>query len=209
MVSALRRAKLARVAVSLNARRPAVGLPALIFMTDENRTPDPLKAALALPAGTAIILRHRSAKPRAELAAALAKLARERGLVLLIADDAPLAARVQAEGVHLPEAHARQAAHWRALHPFWLITVAAHSARALSIGAAARADAAILAPVFPTVSHAERAFIGTVRFRLIASRSPIPVYALGGVNAETAGRLKDAPLAGIAAIDGLLGDHKA
>jgi thiamine-phosphate pyrophosphorylase len=114
---------------------------------------------------------------------------------------------VEADGLHLPEAHARQAAHWRALHSSWLITAAAHSARGLSIAAASGADAAILAPVFPTSSHEDRASLGVTRFRLIALRSTIPVYALGGVNAATVGRLKDAALAGIAGIGGLVGDQ--
>jgi thiamine-phosphate pyrophosphorylase len=176
-------------------------------MTDETRTPDPLKSALALPPGAAIILRHRNRKLRAELARQLAELGRQRGLSLLISDDAVLAARVRADGLHLPEAHARQAAHWRALRPSWLITAAAHSARGLSIAAACGADAAILAPVFPTSSHEDRASLGAVRFRLIALRSVIRVYALGGVNAATVGRLKDAALAGIAGIGGLLDDQ--
>ena len=206
MSSALRRGRLARAAGALNARTASGRLPPLMLMTDEKRTPDPLKSARALPPGAAIILRHRDPKLRAELAHELAKLGRQRGLRLLISDDAPLAARVQADGLHLPEAHARQAAHWRALHPLWLITAAAHSARGISVAAACRADAAILAPVFPTLSHEDRASLGAVRFRLIALRSTIPVYALGGVNTDTVGRLKDAPLAGIAGIDGLIGD---
>jgi thiamine monophosphate synthase len=36
-----------------------------------------------------------------------------------------------------------------------------------------------------------------------ASWSPVPVYALGGVNAETARRLIAIPLAGFAAIEAL------
>jgi len=37
----------------------------------------------------------------------------------------------------------------------------------------------------------------------MAARARMPVYALGGVNARTAGRLAGANLAGIAAIEGL------
>jgi thiamine monophosphate synthase len=40
----------------------------------------------------------------------------------------------------------------------------------------------------------------------MASRAILPVYALGGVNAQTVQRLAGARLAGIAAIDGLLTD---
>jgi len=209
MVSALRRLKLARAARVLNASTASDGLPPLILMTDELRMPDPVKAAYALPAGSAIILRHRNATKRTTLAHALAAIARQRGLILLISGDASLAGRVRANGLHLPEARAREAAHWRALHPSWLITVAAHGARGLSIAAACGADAAILAPVFATLSHKDRASLGVPRFRMMALRSPIRVYALGGVNADNVGRLQSAPLAGIAAIDGLVGDHSA
>jgi thiamine monophosphate synthase len=38
----------------------------------------------------------------------------------------------------------------------------------------------------------------------MAARAGLPVYALGGVNAQTIARLKDANLAGIAAIEALL-----
>jgi thiamine monophosphate synthase len=37
----------------------------------------------------------------------------------------------------------------------------------------------------------------------MARLSPVPVYALGGIDAATVGRLRDAPIAGIAAIGGL------
>jgi len=211
MASAVARAKLARAALALNARRRQAGntkgrlerLPPLILMTDEKRLSDPLAAARTLPRGAAIILRHTDANARAALAQALRGIARERGLVLLIAGDAGLAARFGAGGLHLPEARAREAAHWKALRPSWLITVAAHSAPALRCAGASYADAALLAPAFPTLSHAGRAALGVARFRLMAARAPLAVYALGGVNAQTVRRLAGARLAGIAAIEGV------
>jgi thiamine-phosphate pyrophosphorylase len=177
----------------------------LILMTDEKRLPDPLEAALRLPPGAAIILRHTNADVRASLAQGLAKIAHQHRLVLLIAGDVALAAQIRARGLHLPEIRAREAAHWRALHPSWLITVAAHSARGLLSAGLFGADAALLAPAFSTLSHKERPPLGVTRFRLMAARATVPVYALGGINAATVGRFKDAPLAGVAAIDGLIG----
>ena len=44
--------------------------------------------------------------------------------------------------------------------------------------------------------------MGAARFRQLAQTSPLPVYALGGVNADTAGRV--AGFAGLAAIEGVL-----
>jgi thiamine-phosphate pyrophosphorylase len=206
MASALARAKLARAARSLNLRS---GLPPLILMTDETRLADPAAAALSLPAGSAIILRHTDETARAALAAALKPIARQRALFLLIAGDAALAARIGAEGLHLPETRSREAKHWKALRPSWLITVAAHSERALLLAAGSGADAALLAPAFPTLSHGSRVALGVARLRLMAERAVLPVYALGGVNAQTARRLLGARLAGIAAIEGLVPDHSA
>jgi len=198
MASALARAKLARAACALNARFPR--LPPLILMTDVDRLKDPVEAARSLPKGAAIILRHTDANARAELM----RMARERGLYLLIAGDAALAARLGCDGLHLPQIRAREAAHWKALHPGWLITAAAHDARAARVAAASRCDAIVLAPVFATQSHVERQSLGAARLRAIARAAAVPVYALGGVNEETIRRLTGAPLAGIAAIEALI-----
>jgi thiamine-phosphate pyrophosphorylase len=94
-------------------------------------------------------------------------------------------------------------AHWRARHPHWLITCAAHSLSACARAGIARADAAFVAPIFATESHPGRRTLGPFRARSIARASPIPVYALGGIDDENAGRLADGPFAGIAAVEGL------
>src|SRR5258708_26417734 len=94
MPSAVERAKLARAALALNA---SSGLPSLILMTDEKRLRDPVAAARALPKGAAIILRHTAPDTRRLLAEALRRVAREYGLLLLIAGDAALAARNAAQ----------------------------------------------------------------------------------------------------------------
>jgi len=204
MASALSRAKLARAAVTLNARTPR--LPALILMTDEKRFPDPYPAAKLLPKGSAIILRHTDANARATLAENLSRIARRRGLILLIANDGPLAARFGCQGVHLSEAQAHEAAHLRALHPSWLITAAAHSARAVARAHLCGADAVLLAAPFPTESHVGRAPLGATRFNLIARSARLPVYALGGINARNMRALGGPRLSGIAAIEALVPD---
>jgi thiamine-phosphate pyrophosphorylase len=202
MASALARAKLARAARLLNAR--FAPLPPLILMTDEARLKDPVAAARALPRGAAIVLRHTDRAARTALASALRGVARERGLRLIVAGDAVLAARLGCDGLHLPEARAAEAAHWKALHPHWLITSAAHSARAIQVAARARCDAVLLAPAFATRSHMGRSSLGASRFRLLAASARLPVYALGGIDAEKVQHLAGARLAGIAAIGALI-----
>ena len=202
MASAHARAKLARAAYRLNARYPR--LPALILMTDERRLPDPVAAVRTLPKGAAVILRHTDTNARAALAQSLSPVARSRGLLLLIANDAPLAARLGCAGVHLSELHAHEAAHLKALHPSWFITVAAHSARAVARAKLCKADAVLLAAPFPTESHIGRAALGAARFRFLARSASVPLYALGGVNAQNVSAVACAHVAGIAAIEALL-----
>jgi thiamine-phosphate pyrophosphorylase len=196
----LAKATLARAAAALNAKAKS-GLPPLVLMTDDERLPDPMAAARALPRGSMVVVRARQASHRAKLAIELRVVARARGLVMLIANDAALAGRIRAGGIHLSESQARMAAHWRSLRPNWLITAAAHSmpaaARALSHGA----NAVMLSPVFPTQSHPDRGALGAVRARLIARQMPRPVYALGGIDALSSGQLSG--FAGLAAIGAL------
>ena len=168
-------------------------------MTDDLRLPDPLPAARALPPGSLVIVRARAARRRAELAMQLRPVARARGLILLIADDPQLVRAIGANGLHLPETRARQAAHWRAKNPGWLITASAHSlAAALRVS---HADAILLSPVFATPSHTNARPLSAARARLIARGVTTPVFALGGVTAHNAAQL--ASFAGIAAIGSL------
>ena len=118
-----------------------------------------------------------------EVAARLRGLAWARGLILLIADDPALARAIGANGLHLPEVRAREAAHWRAKNPGWLITASAHSSAAVL--RAAHADAVLLSPVFATGSHKNARTLSAVRARLIARGLPMPLFALGGVTAGT------------------------
>ena len=198
MSNRLARAKLARAAARLNK---GSGLPALILLTDDERLADPLAAARALAEGSMVILRARQSAHRAHLAVALAAIAHARDLVLLIADDPPLAIRARAHGVHFPESHGARAAYWRARRPGWLITQSAHSLRACA--RAGYADAILLGPVFATKSHPHAAALGSIRARLIARTIAKPVYALGGIDAKTVEQLENSDLAGVAAIGAL------
>jgi thiamine-phosphate pyrophosphorylase len=192
--------KLASAAQSLNrrARKRAAGLPALFFLTDEKRTPDPLAIARRLPRGTGIILRHYDDANRAALALALARIARARGLVLFIAADPILALAVGAAGVHWPEGLLPQTRRYPGSRRL-LITAAAHSPRAI-ICIRNKADAVLLSPVFPTKSGAAKCPLGALRFAQWVRGAPLPVYALGGITARNVQRLAASGAAGLAAI---------
>lgn len=198
---------LAKLAQQLNSRHrrahpEARALPPLILMTDPKRLADPCAAAEHLPPGSGVILRAYEPPERERLARELAAIARHRGLILLIAVDAALAAEVGAAGVHLPEALIGRAAQVRR-RPGWLVTAAAHSLAALHAAARAGADAALLSPVFPTASHPQAHALGPALFATLARRAPLPVYALGGIDAKNAPLLLASGAAGIAGIGAL------
>jgi thiamine-phosphate pyrophosphorylase len=200
----LHRTRLARAAARLNAQSGHTELPPLIFLTDDVRTPDPLPAIRALPRGSLVIVRSKNPQRRRELAHAAARIAQHHGLLLSIAGDAALAAEVAADGLHLSEAETEKAGRYRANNKSWLITAAAHSAHAALQAYLSGAHAVLLSPIFATQSHTDRAPLGLARLRTIAYTSPIPIYALGGIDAENVERLKNIPLAGIAAIGALI-----
>ncbi|HEX2593018.1 MAG TPA: thiamine phosphate synthase [Rhizomicrobium sp.] len=167
-------------------------------MTDDDRLTDPLAAAMALPRGSLVIIRTRDARARITLARAIIAQARSHPLFVLVADDPDLAARLGADGIHLPERRAREAAHWRSRHPSWLITAASHG----HTPAPPAADAILLSPVFATQSHIGAPSLGAARASFIAARQAKPVYALGGIDARNA-TLLSRVFCGIAAIGAL------
>jgi len=198
----LEKLRLARAAAALNVRS-GPNLPPLVLMTDDERLPDPLAAARALPPGSMVVVRARQGAHRAKLAEALQPITRARRLTLLIANDPALADRMRAAGVHFSEANARQAGSWRARRPHWLITIAAHSLRACLAARQMRADAVFLGPLFATASHPNGNHLGSTRGRTIARTALLPSYALGGIAPASARRLAGSRFVGLAAIAAL------
>ena len=167
----------------------------LVLMTDDRKC-DWARAARTLPRGSVVVVRARDAKQRLALAKALHGIA-----PLLIAADPALAARIGAAGLHLPEVRMKEAAHWRAAFPHWIITSSAHSLRALM--GAHLLDAVFLSSVFATASHKKARPLTPLRAAFIAAHAPVPVYALGGITPRNAALLAPA-FSGIAAISSLL-----
>src|SRR5579864_1956871 len=201
MPHSLARRRLASRAAHLNARSAHFGrVPFLALMLDDDRVPDPLQAVRILPRGALVVVRSREDERRKRLAHAVVAVARARGLIVLIANDAQLAARCGADGLHLSEANAYLAAHWRALHPRWFLSAAAHGLRRMR--SSTFLDAVFLSPIFPTLSHSDRVAHTAVRANQMARSARVPVYALGGVTAQNASLLQG--FAGVAAIGALL-----
>jgi thiamine-phosphate pyrophosphorylase len=182
---------------------PAGRLPPLIFMTDPERTPRPWEVAARLPAGAAVIHRGFGRPEAADEAARLREVTHKADVRLLIGLDIGLAVAVGADGVHFPE---RALDHVRVARTanLPLVTVATHSAAALSRACEAGADAAILSPVFVTRSGSGGEPLGPEGFQRLAEQAAIPVYALGGVTDGNVATLSDIRACGVCAIDGVV-----
>lgn len=165
-------------------------------MTDTQRLADPLPAIARLPRGAGVIFRHYGVKDREALGAAVARACRARGLTLLVAEDAGLALRLGADGIHLPERALGRLRHLK--RQGWMVTAAAHGTG--SLRQARGADVVLLSPVFATPSHPGAPGLGVLRFAALRARSAAAVVALGGVNATTLRRLRGSGTYGIAGI---------
>ena len=172
-------------------------------MTDPARVADPEAVARRLPKGSAIVFRAFGAADAVERGLRLATIARRRGLVLLAGADPALARAIGAQGVHLPERLGHLAGRIRLGQRDWIVTAAAHDARAVSRGLKAGADAVVISPVFESRSPSAGRPLGPLRFAALARLARGRVYALGGVDAASVGRLLGSGAMGIAAVDGL------
>lgn len=126
-------------------------------------------------------------------------IARARGLKLLIGQDAALAFRIGADGVHLPERLAHLAVPLKRGHPGWIVTTAAHS---LPAARRTGADAVVISVALPSRSSSAGPALGPIRLAARVHAAGGAAYALGGINNETARRLLGAGLIGLAAVDG-------
>jgi len=167
---------------------------------------DVVTAALRGGVG-AVQLRERGLETRAllELAIALRQATRAAGAALLINDRIDVALACDADGVHLP-GHSFAVADARALlGPRRLIGVSTHHPDEVAAAAAAGADFAVFGPIFATPSKATygapQGLDALARARRAAA---LPLFAIGGVDADTAAAVRGAGADGIAVIRAVL-----
>lgn len=158
-------------------------LPQIWLISDARNDAVLERALRRLPRGSGFVFRHYhlpEAQRRARFAL-LARIARGRGITVILSGPAALARRWGAAGSYGSHRDAMLAT--------------AHSLRELR--RAQRAQAVLLSPVFPTRSHPGGKVLGPLRFRLLARWAPAPVIALGGMSQRAADRLRWPSWAGI------------
>ena len=177
----------------MRVRQPQ--LPAIWLVTDA-RNDAALETALAdLPRGSGVIFRHHHVDGPARRARfeQVARLARRHGHWIVLAGSAAQARAWRADGAYgNPNRLARG--------PDFARLCTAHSLREIADANRTRTTAVLLSPVFHTRSHPGAKVLGPVRFRVLATRSAVPVIALGGMTARRARALGTMRWA---AIDGL------
>lgn len=155
-----------------------------------------------MPRGSGVVYRAFGSANALEDGLGVRAAARRAGVMLIVGADAGLATRLDADGVHLPERLGRRAGAIRALGRRFLVTAAAHSLPAALAARRAGARAVIISPVFASLSRSAARPLGPRSFAIMARKSGLPAYALGGVNARTAKALSRSGAAGLAMIEG-------
>ncbi len=137
---------------------------------------------------------------RADFAREVVRRVHAREGLVLINGDSGLAREVGADGVHLP---ARQLAGLSVRPDLPWVGASCHERGELERAAAMRLDYALLGPVAPTLSHPGQPGLGWLRFCELAAGLPLPVFALGGLDASAMEVARDAGAHGIAGIRGV------
>lgn len=142
---------------------------------------------------------------RLALAKELRTLTRRYRARLLINGSVDIALAAEADGVHLGTASLPIAEARSLLGPKRLIGYSAHGLEELSLVAEQGADFATFSPVFFTPSKAAYGSPqGLEQLTRACNTSPMPVFALGGINLSRIPDVRQAGVQGIAVISAIL-----
>lgn len=137
---------------------------------------------------------------RKQFAHAVMALAREHNnCCVLVNDDATLARDIGAHGLHLSSKRLMATTE---RPTFARVAATCHAAEELAHAASLGLDFAVLGPVLPTASHPESRGLGWTAFGELIEKSPIPVFALGGMSGDLLETARRAGAHGIAMLRG-------
>ncbi|SBV34825.1 Thiamine monophosphate synthase [uncultured Sphingopyxis sp.] len=172
--------------------RPRHPLPELWLFSDERARTGLVELAALLPPDSGIIFRHDGLAPGARwrLLRRLMRIARARGLVVLLAGSPDTARRWGADGVHLRQ---RDADRTKQAHRLGLlVTMPVHDAPEARRARQSGADAVFVSPLYPTRSHPGAPALGPAAWLRLARLAPAAPIALGGMTGARARRMKRA-----------------
>lgn len=179
----------------MSARQPLrKPIPRIWLMTDPRLGDRLFPAIRQLPRGSGVVFRHYEleAGQRRRLFAAVRRICRKRGHLILLAGEAAQARQWHADGFH-----ARSIGTCGALH-----SAPVHNAGEIAEAKKGGARILFLSPVRQTASHRGARPLGPARFRRLAALcKPATVIALGGMNRAQAAKWPRTIVHGWAAID--------
>ena len=151
--------------------------------------------------GVAVMLRDKDlpTPERQVIAERLRPICRAAGALLLIHGDPGLAARVDADGIHVPDSPAGRDLLSRA-DSNWVLGASCHSHEGLTDARAAGAHYATLSPILPSPGKGS-----PIGFGALNTPVDLPVFALGGLGATHADLVRGAGGAGVAGIRAFMG----
>ncbi len=118
-----------------------------------------------------------------------ARVAREADVLFLVNDRADLAAAADADGVHVGQEELPAAAARRVVGPQRLVGVSTHSREQAEAAVVDGADYIGFGPMFPGATKSFDAFVGTDALAEVASGTPLPTFAIGGINGNNLDRV--------------------
>lgn len=168
----------------------------------------PQQVELALQGGATMVQfreKHLQGAEKEALARELLALCRSYGVPLIINDDAELAKKVGADGVHVGQSDLAAQEARRMLGPQAIIGVTARTVEQARAAQAAGADYLGSGAVFGTSSKSDARPLSGEELRAICAAVTIPVVAIGGIHAGNVLALCGCGQAGVAVIGGIFG----
>lgn len=159
-------------------------------------------------AGGAVMIQYRDKTTdsgrRRDEARQLARLCREHGALFIVNDDPELAARSDADGVHLGRDDQEIFAARRLLGPGRLLGASCYDSLALARDAvAAGCDYVAFGSAFPSPTKPGAVRAPVSLYRQAAAELPVPVAAIGGITPDNAAPLVAAGCRLLAVISGV------
>ncbi len=176
----------------------ALQLPPVMGITHAENDPHGFldKLSAALEGGLKLVQLREKNLPQAEaFARAVITRAHAHGAQVVINSDAALAQRTGADGIHL---NREQLMHLETRPDFPLVGASCHNAAELDQAEKIGCDYALLSPVLPTASHPGAETLGWTGFAQLTHERSLPIYALGGMQADLLSRAQEHGAHGIA-----------
>ena len=131
--------------------------------------------------------------------------ASEASVKFIINDRCDLAMALRADGVHLGQDDLPVALARSLLGPQSIIGVSTHDLEQVKVASQGSADYLGFGPVFPTTTKANPdPVVGIDGVKLVCAQTHLPVFAIGGITAESLPSLLRAGAAGVAVASGVL-----